>query len=92
MLHTLVEEPKAVILDIGGFTADYLLMKKYESAIFQNCKDGKLSTFKKLIPQIVKDYDELPLTNEKKPKVDVYKRQSQDTVHSAPSPVSPCVG
>lgn len=27
MLHTLVEEPKAVILDIGGFTADYLLMK-----------------------------------------------------------------
>ena len=23
MLHTLVEEPKAVILDIGGFTADY---------------------------------------------------------------------
>lgn len=47
------------------------LMKKYESAIFQNCKDGKLSTFKKLIPQIVKDYDELPLTNEKKPKVGV---------------------
>ena len=28
------------------------LMKKYESAIFQTCKDGKLSTFKKLIPQI----------------------------------------
>ena len=27
MLHTLVEEPKAVILDIGGFTADYLLLK-----------------------------------------------------------------
>lgn len=30
MLHTLVEEPKAVILDIGGFTADYLLMKNGE--------------------------------------------------------------
>ena len=28
MLHALVEEPKAVILDIGGFTADYLLMKR----------------------------------------------------------------
>ena len=30
MLHALVEEPKAVILDIGGFTADYLLMKNGE--------------------------------------------------------------
>ena len=30
MLHTLVEEPKAVILDIGGFPADYLLMKNGE--------------------------------------------------------------
>lgn len=30
MLHTLVEEPKAVILDIGGFTTDYLLMKNGE--------------------------------------------------------------
>ena len=27
MLHTLMDEPKAVVLDIGGFTADYLLMK-----------------------------------------------------------------
>lgn len=27
MLHTLIDEPKAVVLDIGGFTADYLLMK-----------------------------------------------------------------
>ena len=27
MLHTLVDDPKAVVLDIGGFTADYLLMK-----------------------------------------------------------------
>lgn len=47
------------------------IMKKYEGDIFQNCKDGKLSTFKRLIPQIVKDYDELPLTDEKKPKVGV---------------------
>lgn len=27
MLHTLMDEPKAVVLDVGGFTADYLLMK-----------------------------------------------------------------
>ena len=27
MLHSLMDDPKAVVLDIGGFTADYLLMK-----------------------------------------------------------------
>lgn len=27
MLHTLMDDPKAVVLDIGGFTADYLLLK-----------------------------------------------------------------
>lgn len=27
MLHTLIDDSKAVVLDIGGFTADYLLMK-----------------------------------------------------------------
>ena len=46
-------------------------MKKYEPQIFQNCKDGKLSTFKKLISQIVADYDALPLKEIKKPKVGV---------------------
>ena len=47
------------------------IMKKWEPAIFQNCRDGKLSTFRKLIPQIVADYDNLPLRNIKKPKVGV---------------------
>ncbi len=47
------------------------IMKKYEEAIFQNCKDGKLSTYKKLIPQIVAEYDTLPLKNVKKAKVGV---------------------
>ena len=27
MLHALLDDPKAVVLDIGGFTADYLLLK-----------------------------------------------------------------
>ena len=27
MLHTLIDDPKAVVLDIGGFTADYLMMR-----------------------------------------------------------------
>lgn len=47
------------------------LMKKYEKAIFQNCKDGKICTFKKLIPKIVEDYDNLPLKEVEKPKVGV---------------------
>ncbi|MFR2965209.1 MAG: hypothetical protein ACLTK0_01730 [Anaerovoracaceae bacterium] len=47
------------------------LMKKYEEAIFQNCRDGKISTFKKLVKQIVEDYDNLPLKDIKKPKVGV---------------------
>lgn len=47
------------------------IMKKYEEDIFQNCKDGKLSTYKKLISQIVADYDALPLKDIKKPRVGV---------------------
>jgi len=47
------------------------IMKKYEAAIFQNCKDGKMSTYKKLMREIVKEYDALPLTDIKKPKVGV---------------------
>lgn len=34
MLHTLVEEPKAVILDIGGFTADYTPTRNTFSSVF----------------------------------------------------------
>lgn len=47
------------------------LMKKYEKEIFQNCKDGKISTYKRLVPKIVRDYDNLPLNDVKKPKVGV---------------------
>ena len=47
------------------------IMKKYEKEIFQNCKDGDLSTFRQLIPRIVEDYDNLPLKNIVKPKVGV---------------------
>ncbi len=47
------------------------IMKKYEAQIFQNCRDGKLSTFKRLIPQIVEEYDNLPLLDIQKPKVGV---------------------
>ena len=47
------------------------IMKKYEPQIFQNCKDGKMSTYRCLLSQIVADYDALPLKDIKKPKVGV---------------------
>ncbi len=47
------------------------IMKKYEAEIFQNCRDGKISTYKKLVPKIVEEYDNLPLRDIKKPKVGV---------------------
>jgi len=34
MLHTLVEEPKAVILDIGGGISHYHLLKKREISLW----------------------------------------------------------
>ena len=47
------------------------IMKKYEAQIMQNCRDGKMSTFRRLVPKIVREYDELPLYEEKKPRVGV---------------------
>ncbi len=47
------------------------IMKKYEAEIFQNCRDGKMNTYKRLIPKIVEEYDNLPLRDIQKPKVGV---------------------
>lgn len=47
------------------------IMKKFEPLIVENCKNGKFSTYKKLIKKIVQEYDNLPLTGVKKPKVGV---------------------
>ncbi len=47
------------------------IMKKYEDRIFQNCRDGKISTYKILVKEIVRNYDTLPLRDIKKPKVGV---------------------
>ena len=47
------------------------IMKKYEERIFENCRDGKISTYKKLVREIVHDYDTMPLLDVKKPKVGV---------------------
>ncbi len=47
------------------------MMKRYEEQIFQNCRDGSISTYKKLVKEIVEDFDRMPLMNIKKPKVGV---------------------
>ena len=47
------------------------IMKIYEEAIFQNCRDGKVSVYKKLVKKIVDEYDRLPLRDIHKPKVGV---------------------
>lgn len=47
------------------------IMKKYEAAIFENCRDGNFSTYKQLVQEIVRDYDTMPLRRIKKPRVGV---------------------
>ena len=47
------------------------IMKKYEAEIFENCRDGRFSTYKQLVQEIVRDYDTMPLRKIKKPRVGV---------------------
>ncbi len=47
------------------------IMKKYEARIFENCRDGKIGTYKQLVREIVREYDTMPLKDIKKPKVGV---------------------
>ena len=47
------------------------LQKSFEDRIFANCRDGKISTYKKLVKEIVEAFDNLPLRDIKKPKVGV---------------------
>ncbi|MBR4860722.1 MAG: 2-hydroxyacyl-CoA dehydratase [Firmicutes bacterium] len=47
------------------------LQKSFDERIFANCRDGKISTYKKLTREIVEAFDKLPLRDIKKPKVGV---------------------
>jgi len=47
------------------------LQKSFDERVFANCRDGKISTFKKLVNEIVEAFDNLPLRDIKKPKVGV---------------------
>ena len=50
MLHTLLDDPKAVVLDIGGFTADYLLLKngKADLASCDSLENGVILLYNKI--------------------------------------------
>jgi len=47
------------------------LQKSFDERVFANCRDGKFSTYKKLVKEIVEAFDNLPLRDVKKPKVGV---------------------
>lgn len=50
MLHALLDDPKAVVLDIGGFTADYLLLKngKADLASCDSLENGVILLYNKI--------------------------------------------
>ena len=50
MLHTLMNEAKAVVVDIGGFTADYLLMKngKADLSSCDSLENGVILLYNKI--------------------------------------------
>ncbi len=47
------------------------LQRSFDDRIFENCKDGKFSTYKKMMGEIVEAFDKLPLRDVKKPRVGV---------------------
>ena len=59
MLHTLMDDPKAVVLDIGGFTADYLLLKngKADLTSCDSLENGVITLYNRLLSKIRADHD-----------------------------------
>ena len=50
LIHILLDDPKAVVLDIGGFTADYLLLKngKADLASCDSLENGVILLYNKI--------------------------------------------
>ena len=59
MLHVLVDDPKAVILDIGGFTADYLLMKNGQADLTScdSLENGVILLYNKVRSKVNAEFD-----------------------------------
>ena len=61
MLHTLMNEAKAVVVDIGGFTADYLLMKngKADLSSCDSLENGVILLYNRIRSKASSDLDVL---------------------------------
>lgn len=95
LLPTLQSEPKALILDIGGFTADYLQLKNGEGnlAVCDSLENGVIVLYNKIISRVSAERDMLLeeaeidaiLTKQKAPAfpdvVQIVERQAQDFVN-----------
>ena len=61
LLPTLQNEPKALVLDIGGFTADYLQLKNGEGnlAVCDSLENGVITLYNKIISRVSAEQDML---------------------------------
>ena len=59
MLHTLIDDPKAVVLDIGGFTADYLLLRNGEGdlSICDSLETGVILLYNRIKSRVAAEQD-----------------------------------
>ena len=61
ILPTLQNEPRALVLDIGGFTADYLQLRNGEGnlAVCDSLESGVISLYNKIISKVNSEHDML---------------------------------
>ena len=61
LLPTLQNEPKALVLDIGGFTADYLQLKNGEGnlTVCDSLENGVITLYNKIISRVSAEQDML---------------------------------
>ena len=95
ILPTLQNEPRALVLDIGGFTADYLQLRNGEGnlAVCDSLESGVISLYNKIISKVNAEHDMLLdeeeidaiLLKQKAPPVPdigrIVERQAQDFVN-----------
>lgn len=95
LLPTLQSEPKALVLDIGGFTADYLQLKNGEGnlAVCDSLENGVILLYNKIISRANAEHDMLldeaeidaVLLKQKAPPMPdigrIIERQAQDFVN-----------
>ena len=95
ILPTLQNEPRALVLDIGGFTADYLQLRNGEGnlAVCDSLESGVISLYNKIISKVNAEHDMLLdeeeidaiLLKQKAPSVPdigrIVERQAQDFVN-----------